>query len=104
MDGDELAEGIAIADAGAGGFAGVFQVLAAGSDRGERVEDVVGADCDRSLDHHVGVQPGPVSDSHLVADDAVGSDFDPGSQLGLGGNDGGGMNHDGEFSRGAYSL
>ena len=93
MDGDELAEGIAVSYAGVGGFAGILQILTPGSDGGEGIEFVVFADDDRAVDHDVGVQVTPRPDADVFANDTVGTNFHVSPDFGLGRDDGGGMNH-----------
>ena len=84
MDGDELAEGIAVSYAGVGGVAGILQILTPGSDGGEGIEFVVFADDDRAVDHDVGVQVTPRPDADVVANDTVGTNFHVSPDFGLG--------------------
>ena len=93
MDGDELAEGIAVSYSGVGGFAGILQILTLGPDGGEGIEFVVFTDDDWSVYHDVGVEAAPRPDADVVADDTVGPNFHVSPDFGLGRDDGGGMNH-----------
>ena len=96
MDGDELAEGIAVSYAGVGGFAGILQILTPGSDGGEGLEFVVFADGDRALENEVRMKAAPSANLDLVTNHAIRSDFYVIPDFGLGGDDCGGMNHGNE--------
>jgi len=93
VDGDVFAEGVAVANEDAGWFAGVFEILRALADGGERVELVVGADGGVAIDDDVAVQVAAVAEGDVVVDDAVGADGDIGTNDGLWRDDRGGMDH-----------
>ncbi len=75
VDGDELADAVAVADARLGALAFIFQILRGHADGAVREEDVVFADPGGAFQVDVGHQAGAGADLHFRADDAVGSDL-----------------------------
>ena len=82
VDGDVLADGVAVADLQPRGLAGVLLVLRRGADAGEREEAVVPPDGGVAVDHAVRADLAAGADAHLRADHGVGTDLDRGVELG----------------------
>lgn len=94
MDGTAFAEGVAVADDQVGRFADVFEVLSALADGGEWEEIILFANGAGAFDNDVRFELTAVADSDLVADDAVGSDGDVGTNGGAVRYDGCRVNHE----------
>src|ERR1039457_1724726 len=99
MNGDELTDAVAVADAGLGALALVLEVLRghAGGAVGE--EEVVLADPGGAFDVVIGQQAGARADVHFRSDDAIGADIGAGIDLRRGVNKGGGVNRHRSGSR-----
>ena len=91
VEGGEFADGVAVADDEAGGFAGVFFVLRDFAEAGKLEDAVVFADGGVAVDDGVGADFGVRADFYVGADDGVRADFDTAVQFGLGVDDGGGV-------------
>src|SRR6185503_8756621 len=76
VDGDGLADGIAVADLDPGRLAGVLLVLRRRADRGEVPDVVAPADAGVAVEHHVRADPGALADLDVLADDRIGADLD----------------------------
>jgi hypothetical protein len=76
VQGDELADNIALADLQPGRLAAVFLVLGRAAHGRELVHDVVGADPGRPLHHRVRADVRARPDRNTVADHRVGPDLD----------------------------
>src|SRR5205814_9867590 len=75
MDGHELADSVAAADARCGSFALVLQVLRRHADRAVGVKNIIFADCGGAFQVYVGHQASACSDLDLRSHDAVGADL-----------------------------
>ena len=95
MDGNIFPEGVPVPDLNRGWVSAVLQVLATGPNAAEWIKFVVSSNPDGALDHEMGVEPGAVTDLDVVTNNAVRADLYLGSDFGLGGDNGGRMNHDG---------
>src|SRR3954463_2014961 len=93
VDGDELAELVAVADHNLGLLARVFQVLGDGADGGELENHVVRADGRVAFDDRVGPNPRARADLHLRPDHRIGGHLDRRIQLCVPIDDGGRMDH-----------
>lgn len=76
VNGGVFTEGVSIPDYEIGRLFFVFQVLCELTDSGERVEEVVLADGGMSINDYVGFECRVVTDTDIVADDAVWADVD----------------------------
>src|SRR5438132_3515049 len=74
VDGDVLADGVAVADLDRGVLAGVLLVLRRRAERGEMEDLVVAPDAQAPVEHHVRADPAALSHLDLRADHAVGPD------------------------------
>lgn len=93
VEGDVFAEDVVVADDQAGGFAGVFQVLAFDADGGEGEKFVPRSDGRAAVDDDVGVQLAIGSEGDSGFDDAKRADVAGGVDFGFRGDDGGGVDH-----------
>ena len=84
VDGDEFADGIAIAHAGLRGLAFIFLVLGGDAHGGERIEEIVRADDGRAINVIVRHQAGAGTDFDIGTDDAVGANLGGGMNAGRG--------------------
>ena len=91
VDSDELAEGVAIADAEVGGLALVFEILSLLADGGIGVEYVFRANDGGARDGDVMLEAAAGAELGLCADDAVGADNYAGAEARAGLDDGCGM-------------
>ncbi len=82
VDGDELADGVAVADLERGWFAAVLLVLRIGADRRELEDPVAAADAGGPFDDHVGPDARARTDPHAGTDHRVRADLDVGVELG----------------------
>jgi len=92
VDGDVLADGIAVADLDRGVLAGVFLVLRRRADRGEMEDAVAPADTRTPVEHHVRADPGALPQFDPGTDDRVRPDRDVCCELRTVMDDGGGVN------------
>ena len=93
VNGDVFAQRVMVADFGAGDAALPFQILRLQSDAGERKNFISFPQPGVPVNDHVRMQPAIVAERDVLADDAIRPDFTTGTDLRLGVNDGGGMNH-----------
>ena len=84
MNGHVLAEGVIIPDVEMGFFSGVFHVLRATTDSGERESLATLANRCVALDHDVTVQTRVISEGHVLSDHAVRTNFATGADLSCG--------------------
>ena len=76
MDGDALADLIAVADHEARVLSAERHVLRLAAQHRALVDAVVLSEDGEALDHHVGADLAAVADRHAVLDDGVGADHD----------------------------
>ena len=91
VDGDALADGVAVADLEGGVLAGVLLVLRGGADRAKGIQAVVLAQRGGAFEHHMRPHLAAGADAHARPDDGIGADLDAAVQLGSRVDDGGGM-------------
>jgi hypothetical protein len=77
IDGDELADHVAVADRQFDAFAAVLLVLRVAADRRVPVDAVVAADAGGALDAAMRADAGAFADLDVGADDGEGADLDP---------------------------
>lgn len=90
---------IVIADFKGGGLTDVFEILRFPADRSKWEELVVFPEGGGAFKHNVGVKHAVIAEGHIRTNGAIWPDTDVLSELGLGRNDGGGMNHCRDFRR-----
>ncbi len=88
-----LAEKIAAANDQAGGFMLLFDILRSVADDGPDMETIVGADGRVAGQVNVRAHAATRANGDMGVDDGIGADFNGGVQLGLGADDGRGMDH-----------
>jgi len=98
VDGDEFADGVEVADDHPRLFTAEFQILRGRADRAELKDAAAFADAGVIVNDGVRTDHGVFADDHVAADDAVRADFHAFCQLGVGRDDGGGMNFHGSPS------
>ena len=84
VEGNELADGVVVADFEGGVFAAVFFILRDSAERSEGEDVVVFADARRPFDNDMRRDGGAASDLYARADDAVGADADVAIEFGFG--------------------
>lgn len=93
VNGGILPEHIRVSDLERGGLAGVFEVLRFPADRGEGEEFIVFPEGGSAFENDMRMEDTIIPEGHVLANDGIGAHADVLSELGLGGNDGGRMDH-----------
>jgi hypothetical protein len=91
--GDVFSEGVSVADAEAGGFAFIFEVLRSIADDGAGMKDVVGAGMSEAGEVSVRADAAAGAEEDAVVDDGERADFDIGGEFRTRMDDGGGVDH-----------